>query len=65
MKTTEQQLIEACKEIGAIAGCNGSFTHGLSLKIQATGKQISDMTICELLHIMDDYRTIYNRHHAE
>ena len=65
MTTTEQQLIEACQSIGTIAECNGAFTHGLSLKIEATGKQISDMTICELLHMANDYRTIYNRHHAE
>jgi hypothetical protein len=65
MTTIEQQLIEVSQEIGAIAECNGSFTHGLSLRIKATDKQIGDLTVCELLKAFYDYRAIYNRHHAE
>lgn len=62
--TTEQQLIEACREIGNIVGSNSSFTAGLALKIKATGKQISDLTVCELLSLAREYKETFNQIHA-
>jgi hypothetical protein len=59
MTTTEQQLIEVSREIGALAGCNSSFTAGLAQIIDATGLDIQDMPLCELLRRIRDYRKAY------
>jgi hypothetical protein len=62
--TIESQLIEVCQEIGLIAESNCHFTAGLALKIEATGKNIVDLTICELMHLNRDYSEIFNRIHS-
>ena len=62
--TTEQELIEVCREIGGIAGSNGHFTDGLARIIEATGKSIQDLSVCELLHLAREYNKTFNRIHS-
>jgi hypothetical protein len=64
MTTTEQQLIGACMEIGGIPEANGHFTAGLARRIEATGKSVDELTVGELLRIINEHREWFNEVHA-
>lgn len=57
---TEMQLIEVCREIGGVAGCNGMFTAGLMRRIEDTGKSVDELTVGELCFFIREYQDFYN-----
>ena len=61
---TENQLIEVCREIGGVAGCNGSFTAGLSRRIEGAGKSVTELTVGELCMFISEYQDFYNHIHG-
>jgi hypothetical protein len=62
---THTKLIELCREIGGIAGCNGHYTAGLSRRIEATGKPLEELTLAELVNLSREHNAFYNRVHGE
>lgn len=64
MTTTAEQLINVSIVIGGIAESNGHYTDGLSRIIEASGKDIMDLTVCELLHLARNYNETFNRIHG-
>jgi hypothetical protein len=64
MDTTENQLIEACREIGTIAGSNGLFTAGLARLLNNGNQSVMEMTVQDLLSLSREYKEIFNRIHG-
>jgi len=62
---TQTKLIELCREIGGIAGCNGHFTAGLSKRIEATGKPLEELTLAELVALSREHNASYNKIHGK
>ena len=62
---THTRLIELCREIGGIAGCNGHYTAGLSRRIEATGKPVELFTLGELVTLSREYNLFFNKIHSE
>ncbi len=62
--TTEQQIIEACQEIGGIAGSNGHFTAGLARWFDNGDQRFLDTTIKDFLSLYREYRETFNRIHG-
>ena len=62
---THTRLIELCREIGGIAGCNGHYTAGLSRRIEATGKPLEELTLAELVALSREHTHFYNRVRSE
>jgi hypothetical protein len=62
--TTEEQLVNACIEIGGTTESNGHLTAGLARRIEATGKAVDELTVGELLQIINEYRELFNGVHA-
>jgi hypothetical protein len=62
--TTEEQLVNACIELGSISETNGHFTAGLARRIEAAGKTVDELTVGELLRIINEHREWFNEVHA-
>lgn len=56
----ESQLIEISLIIGSIAESNSSFTAGLVRFINKIGKPLSQLSVLELVTIIQDYRETFN-----
>ena len=58
--STESQLVDLSLIIGSIAESNSMFTEGLARHIDLIGKPLSDMTLCELAQLANEYRDCFN-----
>jgi len=59
---TESELIEICQEIGTVTESNSLFTEGLTRLIG--DRNILEMSVGELLEIIQEYKGIFNRIHG-
>ena len=57
---THSQLIDLSLLIGSIAESNSLFSAGLASYIGKTGKPLSELTVTELVTIIQDYREAFN-----
>ncbi len=53
MNPTEKELFRASMAIGLVVDMNGTATTAIAEKIDATGKRPYDLTVRELLAIID------------
>lgn len=56
------KLIEICQEIGTVPESNSLFTEGLTRLIG--DRNILEMSVGELLEIIQEYKGIFNRIHG-
>jgi len=59
--STINDLLSVAEQIGGITDSNGHFTEGLARRIDETGKKLADLTLSELIPLIDQYREFYNR----
>jgi len=59
---TESDLVEICLAIGTVAESNSLFTEGLTRLIG--DRNILEMSVGELLEIIQEYKGIFNRIHG-
>jgi hypothetical protein len=59
---TEQELIDACQEIGSVAESNSGYTAYLAAWI--TDKDFNTMTVSDLLRRIETTRGCYNIMHG-
>jgi len=64
MNTTEQQIIETCRELGGIAGSSGHFTAGLARLYDNSDDNFMDVSIKDFLSVYREYRESFNRVHG-
>ena len=64
MNTTEQQIIEVCRELGGIAGSNCHFTAGLARLYDNGDQPFLDTPIKDFLSVYREYRERFNRVHG-
>ncbi len=64
MSTTEQQIIEASREIGGIAGSNCHFTAGLARLFDNGDQRFLDTSIKDFISIYREYQESFNRVHG-
>jgi hypothetical protein len=58
-------LLRITQQIGDIAESNSHFTKGLARRIEETGKQPDELTISELITLIEQYREFYNNSLSE
>ncbi len=57
---TELALIEASTAIGSIAESNAQFTSGLADYLDSLDKHLSEITVLELIDLLNKYRDDFN-----
>lgn len=57
---TELALIEASTSIGSIAESNAQFTKGFACYLDSLNKHLSEITVFELIDLLNKYRTDFN-----
>ncbi len=57
---TELALIEASITIGSIAESNAPFTKGIACYLDSLNKRISEITVFELIDLLNKYRADFN-----
>lgn len=60
MSHTLSQLIDAASEIGVLPMCNNSYTAVLVQAIEAYGKAVNDLTVAELLQLIETTKQQFN-----
>lgn len=53
-------LCDVARQIGCVASCNSAYQILLTTRVQQTGKRLTELTIEELLQLIDDCTAEYN-----
>jgi hypothetical protein len=64
MKTTEQQIIEVCRELGGVAGSNSGYTSYLARLLENGYVDVLEMKIGDLIKLSREANESFNRVHA-
>jgi len=60
IESIENDLITTATELSYIADANPHFTHCLAKQIEETGKTIGELTIAELLALVNQHKAVFN-----
>lgn len=59
MSVEESELVAASMKIGCIQDMGSWATVGLAARVRSTGKSVEDLTIGELISIMENQRKLH------